>query len=75
MVQPQPFTTGDYLFQNYCFDNYKLQNRKKGEKIFHSFEFSKHIIFKFSGPLFRMIPYTSSYWTKFTGNLKRVKMT
>ena len=50
MVQLQTFTTSDYLLNNSCFDNNKLQNReKKSEKIFHSFEISKNIILNFPG--------------------------
>ena len=29
MVEPQTFTTSDYLLKNSCFGNNKLQNRKK----------------------------------------------
>ena len=47
MVQLQSFTTSDYLLEKNCFDDNKLQNRKKKlEKTIQSFEKSKFIISK-----------------------------
>ena len=49
MVQLQAFTTNDYLLKINCFDNNKLQNRrKKWEIIIKFFWISKNIISKFS---------------------------
>ena len=45
MVQLQSFTTSDYLLENNCFYDNKLQNRKKKlEKNISFFEISKFII-------------------------------
>ena len=72
MVQLQTFTKSDYLLENNCFDNNKSQNRmKKWEKLFYSFEISKHIISKFSG---RLLIGQYDSLDVFFFNLKRVEI-
>ena len=78
MVQLQTFAKSDYLLKQIAFIliSYRIE-RKNEKKLFHFFKISKNIILKFSGHALigQNDTKTSSYWTNFSCDLKRVEMT